>query len=480
MQIIDILLLLSTFCALLFAFTSPKPLQRSSLYLALFFLLAHLIFSVIRWQFYPIYAVLLFAVIAIFIGSKGKRIRYTLLSFGLLATLLSAVVAWAFPMFELPQPSGEYTIGLETIYLEDTNRLETITAIEDDYRKFTAQIWYPSDQNIEQPEAYLDEGYAAAFAKSKGFPSFVVSHFHQIPTHTQKALPVVNNDFPILILSHGYGWNAEEYTSIIEELVSQGYIVFGVEHSYENPMTVFKDETFYTPPSLFKYMNLSLDFNRIDSLTKAFQTTTIDSIKLNQVKAIIDETPTFTESMNRWSDDIIFLMDQLIKYNFDDTHFLYQRLDLDRIGLLGHSWGGAVVAQTAAVDHRVDAVINLDGGQFGELIDMTLDKPFLAMYADRDYNAFFTPNFFVYDQVAKGKFYQAIIKDTGHANFGDLSYWSNLNALTETGAIAPERMTHITNELILRFFDLYLNDKKGNFTNYFEEGFPEVGLKKLN
>ncbi len=476
MQILTVLLLLSTLITLLFSFNSKQSLQRWVVYTNLGLLAVHLLAGGSRWQLYPVYLVIALVLVSWFIRFDRKALRYSLLVTGILATLLSIAATWAFPVFRFPEPTGGYSVGLQTMYLEDKDRPESITPAIDDYRKLTIQVWYPSEQAIERPEPYLDEGYGAAFAKSKGFPSFVVSHFSLIPTHTEKSLPIADEAFPVIVLSHGYGWNSEEYTSIIEELVSQGYIVLGVEHTHENPMTIFKKERLYPLQSYFEYVNFTIDFNKVDSLTQSFKTATTDSMKLLQMRALVNELPTYDESMNRWSTDISFLLDELLRYNAESNHFLYQRLDLDRIGLLGHSWGGAVVAQTAAWDNRVKAAINLDGAQWGELIDTVLRKPLLAIYADRNYDTFFTPNFFIYDQVTEKDYYEAIVTGTGHASFGDLPYWSNLRTLTETGTTAAQRMTYLNSQLIMRFFDRYMNGVD-HFS--FEEGLPEVKLRRL-
>jgi hypothetical protein len=63
--------------------------------------------------------------------------------------------------------------------------------------------------------------------------------------------------------------------------------------------------------------------------------------------------------------------------NEDPTHVLYQRLDLDKVGAMGHSQGSGATAE-AASDPRIDSVILWNGGTGGAV------KPFLAVSGDRD------------------------------------------------------------------------------------------------
>jgi pimeloyl-ACP methyl ester carboxylesterase len=54
-------------------------------------------------------------------------------------------------------------------------------------------------------------------------------------------------------------------------------------------------------------------------------------------------------------------------------------LDLARVGMLGHSLGGATTAEAMAEDPRIVAGIDLDGVLYGAVLDSGLDRPFLLM-----------------------------------------------------------------------------------------------------
>jgi len=65
--------------------------------------------------------------------------------------------------------------------------------------------------------------------------------------------------------------------------------------------------------------------------------------------------------------------------NEDPTSILYQRLDLDRVGAMGHSQGASATV-TAAKDARVKAVMLWNAGT-------SSDKPFIDISGDRDVGA---------------------------------------------------------------------------------------------
>jgi len=78
-----------------------------------------------------------------------------------------------------------------------------------------------------------------------------------------------------------------------------------------------------------------------------------------------------------WVDDIRFLLDEMAIINAEDPFFA-EHLDLTRIGVLGHSFGGAAGA-AASIDKRIKAVVNMDGSLFGLVAFDGFSQPYLLM-----------------------------------------------------------------------------------------------------
>lgn len=431
-----------------------KPKQKQVVIgLTIFFITVSL-FNAFRWQLFPIVA----AVILLFIISIPKEpkkwVNIVVRSFSILLIFIGTTLAYLLPVFEFSSPTGNYSIGKKTMTLLDSSRQETITATSDDFREISLSIWYPSNDRIEKPETYLADGLAEGFAKSKGIPAFAVGHFSNIKTHIEQDLTFANGRFPVIILSHGYIWNAELYNAMIEEIVSQGYIIVGIQHSYEAPFVQLSDKIAIPELSYFQKINEKFNYDKFNSMQQEFQLAP-DSLKLSLMQKMMRSLP-YNESVTRWQNDISFVVDALESRQNDD---FFKQFDLNKLAALGHSFGGSVVGQTLAYDNRFKAGINMDGAQWGNLIDTTFNIPFLALYADRDYNSFFTPNFYTYSQVTKNELISIIVKNSGHANFGDLGYWTPLHQFTETGIIEPNKMNKLTTDLILAFFEKHLDNK---------------------
>ncbi|MDO6425190.1 hypothetical protein, partial [Saccharophagus degradans] len=66
-------------------------------------------------------------------------------------------IAWALPsilpVFNLPTPSGNYSIGSQYIHLK-TNLDEIMTLETGDKRELMIKAWYPANLEHEKPEPY--------------------------------------------------------------------------------------------------------------------------------------------------------------------------------------------------------------------------------------------------------------------------------------------------------------------------------------
>jgi predicted dienelactone hydrolase len=83
--------------------------------------------------------------------------------------------------------------------------------------------------------------------------------------------------------------------------------------------------------------------------------------------------------------DVRFVLDQLRKMNSDDN-FWHNRLDLSKVGIVGHSMGGTVAAFATQEEARILAGVNLDGSTFpgmnADVRPVPVHKPFLFLAAE--------------------------------------------------------------------------------------------------
>jgi pimeloyl-ACP methyl ester carboxylesterase len=146
-----------------------------------------------------------------------------------------------------------------------------------------------------------------------------------------------------VIFSTGRGEVPIEYTSLIEEMASNGYIVASAANTYTGPTVVFPD---------------------------------------GRIVPSGDQEPNVQQLLNVCEGDIGTVFKQLAALNADPRSLFSQRIDLKRVAIIGHSWGGAVSADFCSVDDRCTAGIDLDGGLYGGAAQKGIHKPFLFLASE--------------------------------------------------------------------------------------------------
>ena len=85
----------------------------------------------------------------------------------------------------------------------------------------------------------------------------------------------------------------------------------------------------------------------------------------DQIQKMFEEM--LSKNMEKWVGDIQFVLNELEKITKNDPHnLLTSKFDLSRIGIFGHSFGGAAAAQMCRRDKRCKAGIVIDGALRGE------------------------------------------------------------------------------------------------------------------
>lgn len=458
-----ILLLISTIFPVYISTKGYQLDKKIPLLIIVGIVILHFMFEGYRWQMIPSYFITLILVCFIYKSySFFNGSWITNIISGLVLSLLF-LVAWSLPyilpVFSLPKPTGKYKIGSDYIHLK-TDRDEEITENADDKRELMIKVWYPANVKNESREAYLNDGDRIGFAEKYGLPKSTFNYLDYIETHTYKFPNVASGKFPVLIFSHGSYSNASAYYAVIEDLVSHGYVVLNINHTYESTGTLFPDGTikFYNKEYDDKYISTQKmgelawksqqDFNNAKTEDEKFLISR--NVLQNYIAADITK---------RWSMDITSVIDMLEIWN--ESSVLANRLDISKIGVFGHSQGASAIGQSVLEDDRITAGVGLDGVQWGDMIDSTLTKPFLIVSSDWK-NPHPDFNTYAFRNGSSSAFYDTKIMDSGHASFMDIPLMINFPLINEAGTINPKRGYNITTDVLLQFFDMYLLDESTN------------------
>ncbi|WP_336759965.1 alpha/beta hydrolase [Paenibacillus sp. USHLN196] len=145
--------------------------------------------------------------------------------------------------------------------------------------------------------------------------------------------------------------------------------------------------------------------------------------------------------MNNNKRDVEFVIDQIEKLNSGAIESQFKgKIDLDHIGAMGHSFGGATAFNTTYLDQRIKAGVNMDGSLYEVENRDVINKPFMFIRSGsfEDWLANFEMDRNSDDEVTKSLSDELhimknvishggnviYVEGTQHFNFTDLQFYS--------------------------------------------------------
>lgn len=384
--------------------------------LALFGLL--LVTGVYEWSF-RYAALLLVLVIQALVGAvilvrkreKEYRLRKNILRFirNCFIFTFALFLAILCPQYGQPKTTGGYEVATAKYTWSDTGRIDEYSK-SDENRALTVEFWYPEN---------------------------------------------ADKTYPLVVFSHGaFGFSGSNY-STFAELASNGYVVASIGHTHQ---------AFYTMDTSGKLTIVDTDF-----LNKAIEISNDNDT--NHEEEIYNTT---REWMKLRTDDENFVLDTILsECKNDGADTLFSIINTDKIGLMGHSLGGASSAQIGRTRDDVDAVIVLDGTMLGEevafennsvvLNDVSYPVPLLNIYAEDHYTNARESDGDAYDNFHATQnalcAYETVFQNAGHLNFTDLPLFSpTLSKMLGVGTVDARYCIETMNKVVLEFFNSYLKD----------------------
>jgi pimeloyl-ACP methyl ester carboxylesterase len=179
------------------------------------------------------------------------------------------------------------------------------------------------------------------------------------------------------------------------------------------------------------------------------------------------------ELVRAWSADTGFVLDQLERLNASDPSGQFLgRLDLQRVGVFGHSLGGATALLFCHDDPRCKAGIDVDGALLGDVIDDGVTQPFMFLLSDHggesaDAQA---PEAIrraganirsIYERLPADRRLEIVIRGANHYMFSDGAMLKSPLVISLMRALGimqldGRRQVTVTVRCIGAFFDVYL------------------------
>lgn len=298
----------------------------------------------------------------------------------------------------------------------------------------------------------------------------------EVPVHFYYPVPPEGNEeqFPLVVFSHGAFGYYQSNTSTYMELASNGYVVAALDHPHH---------AFFTEDTDGKMIIVDQDF-----LNEAMEQSDGGSADDNKE----DTLAIYRRWMDLRTADMNLAVDKLIQASrdgeLDESWFLpdndsaaildvLSMTDTSKIGLMGHSMGGATSVALGRERDDIGAVIDIDGTMLSEytgIVDSKFtanEEPYevpvlefvnweqaseLALHIE-EYRA--ESGAYSNDELIRNaeNGFTTTIKGTKHMDFTDLPMLSPVlgNMLGSGERDTTEVMT-IVNSLVLEFYDCYL------------------------
>lgn len=439
----------------------PRPLAaRLAPLFALMVTLLHFIVEGYRWQMAPLYALTPLIAISSLMKIFGTDDWKPIASY---FTVVLVALATAFPILlpvpRIPTPSGPYPVGTRIIEMVDPARKEIYSG-KDEARRYLIQVWYPAEVKPTDKQApWMEHAdiFAPAIATYIDLPSYFLDHLAlvKIPAYQNADVASSESPFAVILFSHGWnGFNAQNAGQAIE-LASRGFVVAGIQHTYGAVITVFPDGT----------------------------------VAPNNPNALPRDAkdPNYEEAArilaDQWAGDMANTLDFLA--SDDEGNPFRGKVDMDKVGVYGHSTGGGAAIQFCGVDPRCKAVLGMDPFMrpvSAEVIAGGISQPSFFMFSQSWADDTDTPSNTFFRQFiphAAESFGVIRIQGTRHYDFSDLPLLSPIAPqLGLKGPLNGKRVTEIVNAYLLDFFETTLYGKASPlFTGSFND-FEEVVVIK--
>lgn len=370
-----------------------------------------------------------------------------------------------------PKLTGPLKIGTTLYAWTDKSRSTYFSNNKQDGRELLTQIWYPSE--IINPTTLNVQPYASDVMdlwklglKNSGYPEDNFVQLDSIKTYSLLNSPILKQQkpYPVIIFSHGYASLRSAYTAYYENLASHGYIVIGVAHTYYAMLTKFPD-------------------GRI-----------IPADPMNSEQLNLIEDKDSKVQQNIWLQDTQFILDKLSFLNNKADSLFYQNLNLEMIGVVGHSFGGSTAIQLGRNEERIKACVNLDGALFGNDSTKPFNKPLMIIQGAQTIKNFvelsdekiaekinfpqklvstLRKKYFLDIPALFNKLthnaYRLIIDSADHGAFSDWVLLKHLDLYLKnkhifnleklTGSVDGFQMNETINKLLIIFFDKHLKNE---------------------
>ncbi len=367
----------------------------------------------------------------------------------------------------LPAPTGPFAVGRAIYDWVDDRTLDVLAPVPGAKRELLVWIWYPATRGPSSAIAdYMPVSMRTAIERGNGtlISKFLTRDLSKVHAHSLRDAEVSpeKQSYPVVMMRTGASLEVANYTTLAEDLASHGYVVVGFDAPYRSFVVVFPDG---------RVMRRTPENNPENCLGRTPQEVELCANRL----------------LNVWTSDMSFVFDRLQELNDAKAPGKFAgRLDLRRIGVFGHSFGGAATLLFCHQDSRCKAGIDLDGAPHGDVIQTGLKQPFAFFLSDHSRESGPETSQIegdiqsIYDRLPADSRLRLTIRGANHFTFTDdgalLKSHFVRGIFRATGRLGMDgpRQLAVTSYCLRSFFDAHLKGTNDLSAKIPSPAYPEI------
>jgi dienelactone hydrolase len=343
----------------------------------------------------------------------------------------------------LPVPTGRCPVGTTSLWLTDTSRPDPWAA-RVNTRELMVSLWYPATPSDGRRAKYMTPAESELQLSSRGITAVAPDALSTVQVNAVSDAPPAGRQraLPLVVLSPGFTNSRSVLTALAEDLASHGYVVAGIDHTYESFATAFPD----------------------GRVTTCLARETRRSGEGFWEKLVAGRAA-----------DVSFVLNELT-----GAHPAWPGaalIDRSRIAMAGHSIGGGAAIAALVADSRIRAGIDMDGTIPTPIPDHGLSRPFLFLGKQSSYTPGSGGAVTTWERdwrLLTGWKRWLLVAGAIHASFTDLALLADQVGIDVGAGLPGARCLDITRAYVRAFFDQHLQDKPQALLDQLSPHYPEV------
>lgn len=302
--------------------------------------------------------------------------------------LLGALAASSIVAQGAAESVGQYAVGSTTFFIHDDSRpYDAVAGVNTGIRSLITELWYPTDADViaRQTDAYQRATYGDYVFGNPVMHRRMMTEttfFHLTPDTVRRGVTQADIDaaidelfhrqrgsyvdaplskksgkLPVVVMTHGDAGSRYNMETVSEYLAAHGYLVIAPEHTGNSPYSMTGSDPALAlsggdadfRAAMSEVLPLLDEEGAYGSKESYGQSYSPLSDPKNPLQALIDLDNSLLQRLN----DLRAALSELDTMN--ERGPFAGRLDLERIGLVGRSFGGGTTLVGLAMEDRFSA-----------------------------------------------------------------------------------------------------------------------------